>query len=202
MTTSNNQKTLKIVQLAILFALVVVLQSISSIGIVNICLCLVTITLGATLLGPKSGAALGFMFGVLALFWGIVGKDVFTYYLFTANPFMTIIICIVKGTLCGFVPGIVYKLLKNKNELVASIIASVLAPIVNTGIFALGCLIIKNDVIEVTLSLIPTADVSNFFLLLFGTLITVNFFVEFIVNVVFSPILYKLTSIINKRVGA
>ncbi|MBQ8162922.1 MAG: ECF transporter S component [Clostridia bacterium] len=202
MQTNDSKKTIKIVQLAILFALVIVLQSIASFGVVNICLCLIPITLGATLLGPKSGAALGFMFGVLALFWGIVGKDVFTYYLFTANPVMTIIICIAKGTLCGFVPGIVYKALKNKNELVGSIVASVLAPIVNTGVFALGCLIIKNDVVNVTLSLIPTADASNFFLLLFGTLITVNFFVEFIVNVVFSPVLYKLTSIINKRINA
>ena len=43
----NKQKTLKMAELGILLALVVVLQSISSIGIVTICLCLVPITLGA-----------------------------------------------------------------------------------------------------------------------------------------------------------
>ena len=88
--------TLQLTEMAILLALVVALQSISSVGVVTLCLCLVPITLGAIVLDWKCGGILGFAFGLVALFWGIVGKDVFTLYLFQASPVMTILICIVK----------------------------------------------------------------------------------------------------------
>lgn len=201
MGTRNKEKTLRMTELGILLALVVVLQSISSLGVVTICLCLIPITLGSMVLDWKGGAILGFAFGLIALFWGIVGKDVFTLYLFTANPAMTIAICIVKGTLAGIVPALLYKWLsgyKYKNsDLVASIVASLSAPIVNTGIFALGCMIIKNDVTSVAGQLGVSAD--NFVTLLFVALIGVNFFVEFGVNAVFSPALNKLSLMLNKR---
>ena len=201
MGTRNKEKTLRMTELGILLALVVVLQSISSLGVVTICLCLIPITLGSMVLDWKGGAILGFAFGLIALFWGIVGKDVFTLYLFTANPAMTIALCIVKGTLAGIVPALLYKWLsgyKYKNsDLVASIVASLSAPIVNTGIFALGCMIIKNDVTSVAGQLGVSAD--NFVTLLFVALIGVNFFVEFGVNAVFSPALNKLSLMLNKR---
>lgn len=200
-TQQNKQKTLRMAELGILLALVIVLQSISSLGVVTICLCLIPITLGAMVLDWKGGAILGFSFGLIALFWGIVGKDVFTLYLFTANPAMTIAICVVKGTLAGIVPALIYRWLagyKYKNSrLVASIVASLSAPIVNTGIFALGCMIIKKDVVSVAGQLGVSAD--NFVTLLFVFLIGVNFFVEFAVNAVFSPALNKLAIMLNKH---
>jgi uncharacterized membrane protein len=201
MRTQNNKKIREMTELAILLALVVVLQSISSLGVVTICLCLIPITLGAMLLDWKGGAILGFAFGLIALFWGVVGKDVFTLYLFTANPFMTVAICIVKGTLAGIVPALLYKWLSKfeykNSKLVASIVAALSAPIVNTGIFALGCMLIKNDVTSVAGQLGVGAD--NFVTLLFVVLIGVNFFVEFGVNAVFSPALHKLTAVLDKR---
>jgi hypothetical protein len=194
----NKEKfsTIKMVEMAILMALVVVLQSISSFGVITICLCLVPITLGAMVLDWKGGATLGFAFGMVALFWGIVGKDVFTLYLFQANWFMTVLICVVKGTMAGLVPGIVYTLLKRLNPIFASVVASITAPVVNTGIFAVGCLLIKEDVISVAGSLGVGAD--NFITLLFGVLITTNFFVELAINLIFSPALYKVTEIVGK----
>jgi len=202
-TQQNKQKTLKMVELAILLALVVVLQSISSIGIVTICLCLVPITLGAMVLGKKGGAILGFTFGLIAAFWGIVGKDVFTFYLFSANPVMTIIICIVKGTLAGLVAALLYGWLSKYNykgsKIVASLVAGISAPVVNTGFFVLGCLIIKQDVIEVCGKL--TIDATNFITTLFLVLIGANFFVELAINVIFAPVLNKVTEIINKRLA-
>ena len=109
MGTRNKEKTLRMTELGILLALVVVLQSISSLGVVTICLCLIPITLGAMILGPKGGAILGFSFGVVAAFWGIVGKDGFTFLLFNANPVMTVVICLVKGTMAGLVAGLLYQ---------------------------------------------------------------------------------------------
>ncbi len=206
METSKKNKggltTLQLTELAILLALVVALQSISSIGIVTLCLCLVPITLGAMVLDWKCGGILGFAFGLVAIFWGIMGKDVFTLYLFQANPVMTILICIVKGTLCGMVPAFIYNALKKHNSLLASIVAAVSAPIVNTGIFALGCIIIQNDVVTTVGKIGITFDAStmSFFALLFGTLITVNFFVELLINVVFAPSLNKVAEVVIKRI--
>ena len=189
--------TLTLCELGILFALVIVLQSISSIGVVTLCLCLVPITLGAMTIDWRGGAILGFTFGVVALFWGIVGKDVFTLYLFQANPVMTILICIVKGTLCGIAPALIWRALKDKNAILASIVASIITPVVNTGIFALGALLIKKDVMGVANTLGIQFD--NFFTLLFGVLITTNFLIELVINIVCSPALCKVTQVVEKN---
>lgn len=189
--------TLTLCELGILFALVIVLQSISSFGYVNICLCLVPITLGAMVINWKGGAILGFTFGMVALLWGIVGRDLFTNLLFQENPVMTILICIFKGTLCGIVPALIWRALKDKNAILAGLLASISAPVVNTGIFALGALLIKNDVMSVAGGLGITFD--NFFTLLFGVLITTNFIIELIINVVFAPALCKVTTVVEKN---
>ena len=201
----TNQSALKMAQLGILFALVIVLQSIASFGVINICLCLIPITLGSMLFGWKSGLALGTTFGVVALFWGIVGKDVFTLYLFQANPFMTIVICIVKGAACGVVPALLYKWLSGVDKLgsqrglIAAIVASISAPVFNTGVFALGSFIIMDDVTKVAADLGLVKE--NFVTLLFVGLISFNFFIELGINVVFSPALNKLTVILKKQFG-
>ncbi|MBQ8840963.1 MAG: ECF transporter S component [Clostridia bacterium] len=199
----NKQKTLKLVQLGILLALVIVLQSIPS-TVLPLCLCLIPITLGSMLLGWKYGAGLGAAFGVVAAFWGIVGVDLFTNALFLINPVMTILICLVKGTIAGIVPGLVYKWLSEAFKfkaggLVAGIISAITTPVVNTGIFTLGCLIIKNDVIQVANQLGIKGDTSNFIVFIFVSVITVNFFIELAINVVFAPSLHKLTDILSKK---
>lgn len=204
MATKNNS-TLRLAQLGILLALVVVLQSIASFGVVNICLCLIPITLGAMLLGWKSGLALGFAFGVVAAFWGIVGKDIFTLYLFQANPIMTILICIVKGSAAGVAPALLYKWISGIKRLgkssgiVAGVVASISAPIANTGLFALGCFIIMDDVTSVAGQLGITAQ--SFVTLLFVALIGTNFFVEFGINAVFSSALNRLTLLLSRQLG-
>lgn len=197
--TNSTISTIQLTEMAILLALVIALQSMSSFGVVTVCLCLVPITLGSIVLDWKCGGMLGFAFGLVALFWGIVGKDIFTLYLFQANPIMTILICIVKGTLAGMIPALIFKALKKYNQLAASIVAAISAPVVNTGIFALGCWIIKNDVISVAGKLDIAA--ANFVTLLFGVLITVNFFIELGINIVFAPSLNKLRDIMVKKIN-
>ena len=210
MKTQNSQKTLKLTQMSILFALVIALQSIASFGFINICLCLIPITLGAILLDWKGGLVLGALFGFIALFWGLVGKDQFTFFLFSANPAMTIAICLVKGSLAGLVPALLYKWMSNfkykNSNLVAAIVASISAPIANTGIFTIGSLIIKNDVVEAMTKAYesagaPPPDMSNFIAFLFLGLIGINFIIEFAINVVLSPAIHKITEIVNKKIA-
>ena len=213
MTQSKSSKpgitTLELTELGILLALVIVLQSLSSFGFVTLCLCLVPITLGSIVLDWKCGGILGFVFGLVAIFWGIVGKDLFTLYLFQANPVVTILICLIKGTLCGIVPGLIYKALKKYNNLAGVFAASMAAPIVNTGVFALGCIIIQNDVIGATDKLLNETynmginlEAMGFMAVLFGVLITSNFFIEFAINVVLAPSLNRVTEVITKRINS
>jgi hypothetical protein len=111
---------------------------------------------------------------------------------------MTILICLVKGTLAGMVPAFAYNALKKFNPLVASITAAVIAPVVNTGIFALGCMIIRKDVIAVASRL--DLEGINFMSLLFGVIITTNFFIELVINVIFAPALDKVAGVVTKKV--
>lgn len=206
-TSKTGISTLQLAELGILLALVIVLQSFSSVGVVTLCLCLVPITLGAIVLDWKCSGILGFVFGLVTIFWGILGKDLFTLYLFQANPIMTILICIVKGTLCGIVPAFIYQVLKKHNSLAAVFAASIAAPIVNTGIFALGCIIIQSDVMTATDKLLNEnfnmgmdLEAMGFISVLFGVLITANFFFELAVNLVLAPALNRVTEVVTKRI--
>ena len=69
MRTSAKKRTLELVQLALLIALVVALQIVSALippigGMVSITLTLIPVVVGGILLGKKAGAILGFAFGL------------------------------------------------------------------------------------------------------------------------------------------
>ena len=140
-----NTKTRTLVGTGILTAIVIVLQSMAlaiRFGTFSITLVLIPIVVGAALYGVKSGAWLGFVFGLITLgdatlFLGI-------------NAVGTVITCLLKGALAGAAAGAVYKLLENKNRWIAVILASLVCPIVNTGIFVIGCyvFIYKNPYIS------------------------------------------------------
>ena len=70
MKRNNHASVVRLTSLAILAALVVVLQTVASgirIGPVPISLTLVPIVVGAILFGPGAGAGLGFVFGLVCL---------------------------------------------------------------------------------------------------------------------------------------
>ena len=116
----KNEKHISVVRLtslALLAALIVVLQTVASgikIGPVPISLTLVPIVVGAILFGPGAGAFLGGVFGVVCLIAGIAGTDQFTNLLWVANPFCLTVICVGKAVLCGWVAGLVYRALEKR----------------------------------------------------------------------------------------
>ena len=137
MLTNKKNSTLRLVQLSILVAIVIVLQLAGTAVKLNILgtsvsLVLIPIVLGAMLLGPKAGAVLGFIFGVITYLMGVFGLDAFTFILFQDHPVLTALICIVKGTAAGLVAGFVYeacqKAWNGKKNLLATFLASAAAP--------------------------------------------------------------------------
>ena len=78
MKRNNHASVVRLTSLALLAALVVVLQTVASgirIGPVPISLTLVPIVVGAILFGPGAGAGLGAVFGIVCLIAGITGTD-------------------------------------------------------------------------------------------------------------------------------
>ena len=187
----------KLVELALLLALVILFQSIGAfikIGSTPVSLVLVPIALGGMLLGPWAGLFLGLVFGVMTLIPGIIGTDLFTHTLWIDNPFFTALICLGKGALCGLASGLVYKLVSKKNDLVAVFLAAAAAPIVNTGLFILGGLTMFYD------SLATMAGGKTVIYFLVIVCAGLNFIAEFALNMILSPAINRVLVVLSKKV--
>lgn len=189
-----------IAYLAVFLALVIVLQiwgGFIRIGTTPLSFVLVPIVLGGALLGVGAGTFLGFAFGVVTLVQGIL-TDPFTSYLFAASPVMTVLICLVKGTAAGLVSSIVYHVLKRFSPLLAVFVAAAAAPIANTGLFIIGCLMISGTIGGYigSIGMEGTSVVYFLFILCAG----VNFLIELGINLVFAPSLHRVISVAEKQI--
>ena len=181
----NNQKIKRMAGIALLMALVVVMQFVGGIippiGGFTISLVLIPIVLGAAVFGPGAGALLGATFGAVVYINCITGADPGGAMVFQANPILCFLVVMGKGILAGLASGAVYKLLKNKNPYIAMLLAAIVCPVVNTGVFV-ACMLLF--FIEVLASWAGGADIVGYIL---TGLILANFVPELIINVAFSP---------------
>lgn len=195
MSKIKNRKefTEKLVLGAIFTALVIVLQLLGAFirfGIFSISLVLVPIILGAALCGTKIGAWLGFVFGVTVLLSG------------DAAPFLaidvlgTILTVLVKGTFCGAAAGFLYNMLKNKSDVIAAGVAAIAAPIVNTGIFLIGCSVFFLGEIA---KWGTAAGFKNTVAYMFLGLAGGNFIFELTINIILVPVIIKILSLVKKK---
>ena len=182
---------------AVLLALVVVLQTCGGffqIGGVSLSFVLVPIVLGGILLGWIAGALLGFTFGFIVLMYGVAGAEPFTAALLADAPFMTVLICLVKGTAAGIVPALLYRLIARKNTFAAALVAAISAPIMNTGLFIVGCLIISGTIKTVA----SVGTMSEVVYFLFIGCAGTNFLIEFAINVVCAPAIHRIVLVAEK----
>lgn len=197
---ANKQNIQRLVGTAILAAIVVVLQTLVSIpiGMFTITLTLVPIILGAILFGPSSGAFLGAVFGVTVAIQVVTGAaGIPSYMMFEQRPVITLLICVLKGTLAGLASGWIYKLLSQKAKMKTGIVLSAIAcPICNTGIFCIGLVAFYNGL--ATSWAIGDGYTSLFVYILLGV-IGLNFLVEFAVNVLLIPVILRIITIIKKK---
>ncbi len=193
----KNPQIKRMVSIALLMALVVVMQTISSIippvSGFPISLVLIPVVLGATLLGPSAGAVLGATFGVIVYINCITGADPGGAMVFQASPVLCFLVVMCKGILAGTASGWVYKLLKVKNPYIAMILAAAVCPVINTGIFIVCMLLFF---IEVLQSWAAGADVAGYIL---TGLVAVNFVPELIINLLFSPASMQIVRVVKKN---
>ena len=196
MQTTKKIQTEKLVLLSLFTALVAILAYfggfIRSGGLAPISLSLMPVVLGAALCGPWAGAWLGGVSGVVffmtadAAFW--MGLSI---------P-GTIITVMAKGIAAGLVAGLVYKLLEKKNRYVAVIAAAIVCPVVNTGIFLLGCMIFFIDAVK-DMAAGEGMSIGAYLILFF---VGLNFVFELLTNIILSPAIVKLLNIRkDKKVG-
>ena len=196
---TNRQKIQKLTTLAILTAIVIVLQ-LAATGIftflptTTISLVLVPIVIGSILTGPKGGAFLGFVFGAVTFFVGAFGAEPFTNFLFVAQPIATAIICFGKGTFAGLCAGLVFRAFEKKNQLLAVFLAAATTPIVNTGLFILGGLFLVKGALESYTGLSAVYFLINIVAL-------TNFIPEFIVNLVLAPAVHTIIRAVGKNLS-
>ena len=173
----KNYRVKRMTGISILAAVTIVLALISNnvtIATVNINLALIPIVVGACIYGPTAGLLLGIIDGALIC----VAPSTLAFFM-PHNPLMTIVLCLLKTGIGGLLSGVFYNLFKNKNELLAVFFASLILPIVNTTIFIIG----------VVLFFMPIYG--NFINLIKGVL-TINFLIEFIINLILSPTVFRI----------
>lgn len=190
-TRQNNSKlnlVKKITLVGLLTALAVALSyiKIPLIGTATVTLVLPVVVIGAALCGPLVGAWLTVIPNILAF----SEAGIFLAY----APFGCVLTLMLKGLLAGFFAGVVYKLLSQKSKTGAVICSAIVAPVLNSGTFVLGCYIFIWD------ELVSLAGASGvgIGLLLFG-LAGLNFIVELVLNLILCPSILRIIHIINKN---
>lgn len=182
--------TRKIAGVGLLTAVVVVLQLLGSFihfGPFSISLVLIPIVVGASLYGVLSGAWLGLAFGITVLISGNAAAFL------AVNLGGTVVTVLLKGALAGLLAGAVYKAIEKKNKVVATIVAAIICPVVNTGIFLIGCRLFFFDTIK------TWAAGTNVFVYMITGLVGFNFLFELGLNIILSPTIIKLTKLGRKE---
>jgi uncharacterized membrane protein len=177
------------VGMAIFTAMIIIFQLIATfvkIGSFPITLVLIPIVVGAAVYGPKSGAWFGGVFGFVVLIACIFGWDPGGNILWNASPFLTALLCLVKGIAAGYISGLVYAALSKNNIYLGVVAAAIVCPIVNTGIFCVAMVLLFHKI------LVEWAAGQNIvFYLIFG-IAGINFLIEMAVNVVLCPAVTRI----------
>ena len=181
--------TKNLVGIAVFTAIVFIMQYISiaiRFGTFSVTLALVPIIVGAAMYGKLAGLWLGFVFGIAVFVTGDAN------FFFAINPMGTIITVLVKGALAGLLAGLVYHLFKNKSKGFAVVAAAITSPIVNTGVFIVGCFLFFADAVA---EWAGSEGIAKYVILNF---VGFNFIFELIINAICCPTIIRLINIGRK----
>lgn len=193
----TKEKTIRLVSLGILSAIIIVLQVIATYFPTKpfaITLSLIPIIIGSALFDEKAGAFLGGVFSVVVITMCVIGADVGGAMVWNANPFLCVLVCMTKGVMAGYVSGLVYRLLNKKSPIAATFVVGVSAPVVNTGIFILGLVLFFRPILSQW-----SGGSDMLYYILFG-LTGLNFLVELGVNMILCPVIVKILEAVKKNI--
>ncbi len=221
--TGKRMSTETMVLGAVLTALVIVLQLMGAFirfGPFSISLVLIPIVIGAAVCGMWVSAWLGFTFGIAVL---LSGDATLFMGINVPGTIITVIAKgIACGLAAGFVYAQVLKALDSRsqkhinkmkndkklcdsceqgvysfisrnNKYIAVLAAAIVCPIVNTGVFLLGCSIFFLDAVS------SWAGGGNVVLYMITGLVGFNFLFELATNILLSPVVVRLLNIKTKK---
>lgn len=183
MKTANIKR---MVGIALMSVIVVVLQLVGSFirfGPVSVSLVLIPIVVGAAMYGPSAGAVLGGVFGIVVL----TQPD--TAGFFAISVVGTVLTVMGKGILAGLFSGLVYRALSNKSQVLGVVLAAIICPVLNTGLFALGSRLFFWDYISSMGGAV----------FLFTVMIGFNFFAELGANVICAPVILRILHAVKHK---
>lgn len=192
-TLTKRERTEKLVLMALLTAMVAILAYFGGFikigGLASVSLTLIPVVLGAALFGPWAGAFLGV---ISAVIFFITPDAAFWFGLSLPGTIITVLL---KAALAGMAAGFVYKLLEKVNRYLAVIVAAIVCPIVNTGVFLLGCLVFFMDNVNAS----ANAEGISVFAFLIIFYVGLNFVFELIANIVLSPAILRMLNLRKKK---
>lgn len=181
---------------AVMTALVIVFQLVATFtaffGPFSTAMALIPIAIGAAMCGTWVGGWLGLVFGIVVLVSG--GANLFLAF----NIPGTVITVLGKGLACGLAAGWVHKLLQKANRYVAAVAAAIVCPIVNTGVFLLGCAAFFLDDATSIAAQVGLGDKAG--MAVFFALAMANFTLELVTNIILSPVVVRLLNIRKKAI--
>lgn len=192
----KNEKIKRMVGIGLLMAMVVVMQLLS--GVIppvagfSISLVLIPIVLGAAAFGPGAGALLGATFGAVVFINCVTGADPGGQMVFQASPVLCFLVVMSKAVLAGLSSGFVYRLFAGKNPYLAMLLAAIVCPVVNTGVFIACMFAFFIDVLSVWAG---GTDLVGYVL---SGLVLLNFLPELAINVIFSPAGQRILHAVRK----
>lgn len=178
---------------AIISALVLILQLMGAFikfGPFSVTIVLVPIVVGVASCGKKYGWWFGLIFGLSVLISGDAAA------FFTINPIGTVATVLVKGILCGICAGLVYDAVKGFSRWLAIVLAAIACPVVNTGVFLIGCKLFFMEAVSAWAE--AAGFGSNVALYMIVVLVGMNFVFEMASNIILSPVIIRLLRIRNK----
>ncbi|MCL1844990.1 MAG: ECF transporter S component [Defluviitaleaceae bacterium] len=198
MKATAEYTTSRLTGISLMAAVIVVLQFFATTvnfitpGTIPIALILPPIVVGAAMYGIKPGMFLGFCFGAIVLITGIFGLAPLSAYMFGASPLATTVGTLGRGIAVGAAAGLVYKIFEKKNLYLGVIVAALVVPFVNTGIFAVVYFIFLEVI---------TQEGNGRTVLYYasGFIIGINFLIELIYCAVLAPTIARIVTIVQKR---
>lgn len=195
MQTTNQKRGQieKLALMALLTAMVAVLAYFGGFvkigGLASISLTLIPVVIGAALCGPLAGAWLG---GISGVVFFITADAAFWFGLSVPG---TIITVMAKGILAGLCAGLAYSLLEKFNRYLAVIVSAIVCPVVNTGVFLIGCLIFFFDTVKAG----AAVEGTSVFAYLIVFFVGLNFVFELVTNIIVSPAILRILNIRKKQ---
>ena len=140
----NKQKTKNLAFMSLFIAIEILMVMVPFLGFIPVGPLRATtlhipVIIAGIVLGKEKGAGIGLVFGLSSLIMNTIQPTVtsFVFSPFISGSILSAFIAIVPRVLIGYVAGLIYELLKGKNETIAMIVGSFLGAMTNT-ILVLG----------------------------------------------------------------